>query len=244
VIKISELLAWAATLDPTGHVGIYEDGLTLVELPPRAATTTGAYLEIGGYDDPTSDHATVTTPEPLVLARQTEPVIAVSDLGMLVGPLTTAELRLIRTAIKGSTVYEALDEVVFAAFGARRKALTRTLCPFPAPTAFQGCLDVTALDAVPTETVVTVLTQIRNATGLALLLIRGGGARRLCVEDPETGRLFDIGDDFGSWLRGDTDNPGDTAEWIGPEVEDFTRIDLTPTAAGEYLLVHTHTSPH
>ncbi|MFD6105530.1 hypothetical protein ACFWFQ_22985 [Nocardia salmonicida] len=243
MITVSELLTWAATLDPTGRVGIDKDGLTLIELPARPATATGAFLEIGGYDDDAASHqATVTATESLVLARPGSPVIAVSDLGMLVGPLTAAELRLIRTAIQGSTVYEALDEVVFAAFGARREALTRALCEFPDPDAFQGCLNDTVLDSAPAE-VVGILARIRDATGLLLVLIRRGDAGRLCVEDPETGRLFDIGDDLDSWLRGDGDDPGEPAKWIGPAVEEFTRVDLTPTAAGDYQLVQAPTPP-
>ncbi|MFC9965616.1 hypothetical protein ACFVH4_15415 [Nocardia ignorata] len=244
MIKISELLAWAATLDPTGHVGIDEDGLTLVELPPRTASVTGAYLEIGGYDDdPASDQDTVTATESLVLARRGAPLIALSDLRMLVGPLTAAELRLIRTAIKGSTVYEALDEVIFAAFGARREALTRALRPFPDPDAFRGCLDAKALTITPAEAA-GLLARIRALSGLMLVLIRDGDARMLCVEDPETGRLFDLGDDLDSWLRGTSNDPGDTAEWIGPAVEDFTRVDLTPNATGDYQLLQTPEPPH
>ncbi|MFI6220131.1 hypothetical protein ACIBEH_06220 [Nocardia salmonicida] len=107
MITISELLTWAATLDPTGNVGIDEDGLTLVELPPRPATATGAYLEIAGYDDDpaSAGQVTVAATESLMLARQGSPVIAVSDVGMVVGALTAAELRLIRTAIKGSAAW-------------------------------------------------------------------------------------------------------------------------------------------
>ncbi|MGS2811535.1 hypothetical protein [Nocardia sp. MW-W600-9] len=48
MLAVSELMAWASTLDPAGFVGIDEDGLSLVELSPSA---TGAYLEVGGFDD-------------------------------------------------------------------------------------------------------------------------------------------------------------------------------------------------
>ncbi|MFI6220132.1 hypothetical protein ACIBEH_06225 [Nocardia salmonicida] len=115
--------------------------------------------------------------------------------------------------------------------------------PVPDPDAFQGCLDDTALESAPGE-VVGVLARIRAATGLMLVLIRRGDARRLCVEDPETGRLFDIGHDLDSWLRGDSNDPGKPAEWIVLAVEDFTRVDLTPTAAGDYQLLQPPTPPH
>ena len=50
MIPVHELRTWSYGLDPSGHVGIDEGGLTLVELPDRDPLA-GAYLEVGGCDE-------------------------------------------------------------------------------------------------------------------------------------------------------------------------------------------------
>lgn len=55
MITVQELRTWASGLDPSGHVGIAEGGLTLVEVcegDPLSVT----YLEVGGCDDLTFSH--------------------------------------------------------------------------------------------------------------------------------------------------------------------------------------------
>jgi hypothetical protein len=50
MVKVSELMEWLATLDPTWNIGVDEGGLTL------EVTEADSYYEIGGlYDDEDED---------------------------------------------------------------------------------------------------------------------------------------------------------------------------------------------
>ncbi|WP_280311162.1 hypothetical protein [Nocardia abscessus] len=62
MITVQELRTWASGLDLSGHVGIDEGGLTLVEVPEHDRLS-GAYLEVGGCDedpDPTDPASGLT----------------------------------------------------------------------------------------------------------------------------------------------------------------------------------------
>jgi len=64
MIDTKELIRWASTLKPESHVAIDEGGLTLEEIDHATGERTGAYLEIGGWNNECNDvTADVRCPE-------------------------------------------------------------------------------------------------------------------------------------------------------------------------------------
>ncbi|WP_328436964.1 hypothetical protein [Nocardia puris] len=53
MLAVPDLIAWLNTLAPTSLVAIDEGGVRLDALTP-SGHTTGAYLELGGYDPTTA----------------------------------------------------------------------------------------------------------------------------------------------------------------------------------------------
>ncbi|MGN2638815.1 hypothetical protein ACTD5D_22130 [Nocardia takedensis] len=235
MITIPDLRTWISGLDPFGHVGIDEGGLWLVEIP-HDDRTTGAHLEVGGYDedrDPPAPQAATTVVSPPAEAT----VVSVADLlGMVGGNLTRDELPLVRAAIRRSSIGAALGDVVFSVIAARRCELSARLRPFTDPETFTGGLGRGLLSAVPGRRIAGLFAEIEAATGLSLVRVCFGAAARLCVHDRDTGRLFDLGEDFELWLHGDRPGPGSTQLWIGVPVDDFTRDELSPTGPHDYRL--------
>ncbi|MGW4367006.1 hypothetical protein ACWEKT_15295 [Nocardia takedensis] len=239
MITVQDLHAWVCGLDPFGHVGIDEGGLSLVEIreyDPRA----GAYLEVGGCDE---DPAPTGPPPPPGLDPgpvSVEPgaaVVSVADLlAMVGGSLTRAELPRVRAAIGNSSIGAALGDVVFSVIAARRRELTWRLRPVTDPDLFTGRLGPDPLSSVPSEHIGRLFARIEDATGLSVMRVCCGDGARLCVLDRGTGRLFDLGEDFEAWLRGDLPDPGPADGWIGAPTDDFTLDELTPTGPHDYRL--------
>lgn len=55
MIATKELIRWARTLKPDSHVAIDDGGLTLEEIDSKTGERTGAYLEVGGWDNECKD---------------------------------------------------------------------------------------------------------------------------------------------------------------------------------------------
>ncbi|PPJ36444.1 hypothetical protein C5E45_20585 [Nocardia nova] len=164
-------------------------------------------------------------------------VVSVADLlAMVGGSLTRAELGRVRQAIRRSSIGEVLGDVVFGVITARQRELTTQLRPLTDPDAFAGRLGRELLSSVTGERIGRLFAEIEEATGLSLIRVCCSEAARLCVRDADTGRLFDLGDIFESWLHGDMPIPGPTALWIGEPVDDFTGDELTPTGPHDYRL--------
>lgn len=245
MICISELTSWLSGLDSTSHVGVDEGGLTLVEVRSNSLTA-GAYIEVGGCDedpDTRTDRtgsAAVTAGPARTTAAPYLAVITVADLlEMVGGTLTRAELEQVRARVKCSSIGEVLGDVVFAIIEARRRELTDSVRAFGDTTTFAGCLGAVPLASVPAERIGSLFTAIEAVTGLALVRVRCGEDAWLGVEDPISGRLFEVGDLFDAWLHGDGASPGSTAGWIGPVVDSFTCDELIQTGPHDYVLPET-----
>ncbi|WP_063043930.1 hypothetical protein [Nocardia pseudovaccinii] len=240
MISVQELHTWVSGLDTSGFVGIDDGGLTLVEVRDDEPLT-GAYLEVGGCEDDTGAAPQLPSVTAVEAVRVNAParaaVISVADLlGMVGGSLTRTELPQVRDAIRKSSIGETLGDVVFSVITARQRELTGQLRAFTDPDTFTGRLGQVLLSSVPGERIGGLFAEIEEATGLSLMRVCCGEAARLCVQDRGTGRLFDLGDIFELWLRGDLPIPGPTTLWIGEPVEDFTRDELTPTGPHDYRL--------
>ncbi|MEV4130329.1 hypothetical protein [Nocardia sp. NPDC049707] len=169
-------------------------------------------------------------------------VITAADLlGRLGGTLTRAELGQVRARVTCSRVGEVLGDVVFAVTEAHRRELTDSVRGFGDGTAFAGCLG--AVPLVPAERIGLLFTDIETATGLALVRVRCGEDAWLFVEDPASGRLFEIDDLFDAWLHGAGASPGLTAHWVGHVVDSFTRDELIQTGPHDYVLPETVRGP-
>ncbi|WP_040698926.1 hypothetical protein [Nocardia vinacea] len=196
MIEVSELMNWLSGLDSTGQVGVDEGGGALVEVR-EDDLTAAAYIDVG---DTTTNVRTGKAGSAAVTAgptRTTAPldpaVITVADLLGLVGTMITrAELDQVRARVKCSSI----GDVVFAVTEARRRELTHSVRGFGDGTAFAGCLGAEPLASVPAERIGSLLTDIETATGLALVRVRCGDDAWLGVDDPASGRLFEIDDLF------------------------------------------------
>ncbi|WP_216907637.1 hypothetical protein [Nocardia noduli] len=240
MIPVQQLRTWASGLDLSGHVGIDEGGLTLVEIPEHDRLS-GAYLEVGGCDedpdpaDPPPTRPTTDT-EP-VSAAPGSVVVSVADLLALVGgTLTRAELPRVRAAIRKSSVGDTFSEVVFAVITARRHELITGLREFFNPGMFTGRLGRGPLAEVPGDHIGRLFGDIEIASELSLMRVCCGDAARLCVLDRKTDRLFDLGEIFDAWLHGDAPLPGPLTRWIGEAVDDFTYDELTRLGPHDYRL--------
>ncbi|WP_062985936.1 hypothetical protein [Nocardia anaemiae] len=249
MIEVFELMSWLSGLDSTGQVGVAEGGLRLVEVR-NDDLTAGAYIEVGGCaeePDTRTDQtgsAEVTAGPARTTAAPYLAVITVADLlGMVGGTLTRAELGQVRARVKSSSIGEVLGDVVFAVTEARRRELTDSVRAFGDGTAFAGCLGAVQLASVPAERIGSLFTDIETATGLALVRVRCGDDAWLGVEDPATGRLFEIDDLFDAWLHGDSASPGLTTHWVGHVVDSFTRDELIQTGPHDYVLPETVRGP-
>lgn len=100
-----------------------------------------------------------------------------------------------------------LGDVVLAVTESRRRELTDSVRGFGDGTAFAGCLGAVPLVSVPAERIGSLFTDIETATGLVLVRVRCGDDAWLGVEDPMSGRLFEIDDLFDAWLRGNSASP-------------------------------------
>lgn len=190
------------------------------------------------------DHAIAATmaPHEQVTAVPEAAVITVADLQKMVGcKLTHTELADVRTAVNNSSIGEALGDVISAVTDRRRRELTDTVRAFRDPTAFHGCLGSAPLALLTTERIAQLLAGIETATGLALIRILCGEDARLCVDDPATGRLFEVSELLDAWLHGDVTAPGLTADWIGLAVDDLNHDELIQIGPHDYLLPETTT---
>ncbi|MFF0532822.1 hypothetical protein ACFYT3_31165 [Nocardia amikacinitolerans] len=239
MITVHELRTWVSGLDLSGYVGIDQGGVTLVEVSADDPLSS-AYLEVGGCDedpDPVPPPVSPVLDSTTVSAAPGAVVVSVADLlAMVGGSLTRSELPQVREAIRKSSIGETLGDVVFSVITARQRELTGRLRAFTDPDAFTGRLGRGLLSSVPGEHIGRLFAEIEEATGLSLMRVCCGEAARLCVRDPGTGRLFDLGEVFERWLHGDLPIPGSTALWIGEPVDDFTCDELTPTGPHDYRL--------
>ncbi|MGW4371531.1 magnesium chelatase domain-containing protein [Nocardia takedensis] len=237
MITVEDLKTWVCGLDPFGHVGI-ADGLTLVEIREDDSLPRD-YLAVGGYDknsDPTRESSTILH-TPTVSAPAGAVVASVANLSATGGTCPMrAELPRLREAIRNSSLAASLGDVVYSIVTARRGELTARLRAFTHLDEFTGRLGRSTLSAVPHPTIADLFTEIESATGLSLMRVCCGEAARVCVQDRDTGRLFDLDHDFELWLHGDLPAPGPVAQWIGEPVEDFTRDELLPSGPHDYQL--------
>ncbi|WP_406278999.1 hypothetical protein OH799_11195 [Nocardia sp. NBC_00881] len=245
MIAIFELMSWLSGLDSTGYVGVDKGAAALVEVRDNGLTA-GACIEVGGRDEEIDTRtgqtgsAGVTAGPARTTAAPDLAVITVADLlEMVGGTLTRAELEQVRARVKCSSIGDSLGDVVFGVIEARRRELTDSVRAFGDTSAFAGCLGPTPLASVPAERIGSILTAIEAMTGLTLVRVRCGEDAWLGVEDPTSGRLFEIDDVFDAWLHGAGTSPGSTVHWIGPVVDSFTRDELIETGPHDYVLPET-----
>ncbi|GAA5091369.1 hypothetical protein [Nocardia iowensis] len=167
-----------------------------------------------------------------------EAVITVVELlAMTGGVVLPSELDRVRQLIPRSSLRDALGDVVSAAIDSFRRELAASIPAFHPPPRLGGCFTACRLAEVAQATINDAFSALGGLSTLRIVRVTHCDIAIACIEDPTTGRFYELDGDLQSWLHGDEQSPGDPEFWIGEAIDDFTRVDLHPTGPHTYLLM-------
>ncbi|WP_433574840.1 hypothetical protein [Nocardia brasiliensis] len=167
-------------------------------------------------------------------------VITVADLlGVTGGVVLPAELDRMRQFMPRSSVFAALGDVASAVIDSFRRELAASIPVFHPPPRLGGCFTAAPLAEVAQAAINEAFSTLGALSTLRIVRVTYCDIAIACIEDPTTGRFYELDGELQSWLHGEQRSPGDPAFWIGAAIDDFTRVDLHPTGPHTYLFAPT-----